>query len=1040
MNDQANLPIRQESVFDDPTTVDLTRRQEKISPEFAAFLRTHRTEAGDILLGKAGIWTESQMRSLEETILKQVLNDQKAVDYFRLLKRFTECWIWRGKNQKKRVPMPRVAVRLPEMDNPFKMDLAKAFRNYRAWAEWLAAELESQILLRKSIQNSQLASIVPLLTSSILYGGLWSKAALIALVKALPKLLSCSMATERAIYVGLNLQWQGLPLGEFRCWQPDPMSAILLLRTSESAANSLMQPAPDSDSCTAPDQIIEQRIEQEFGRLWKDSNRFQLTSLGLLLRSTQAIGFTCMPAVIARYAERKVISQSLSLEQIKRISPEQKWLAGLPIQPTGPSSPLQEPQMTSLSAASAHWINLGGDAILRCERNTTTEDLEAAWENSSLTPLARCMIDFARRAVFLPTIVSGERSYRNFARRWTLLAHQMLAQWGDKDPGDLSEEQLEAGYLKMLDTLKGSEPNESNVRDFLRARKEFHSYLRNCRRKGRIKNEGLLAPRRMLDQIDVDILSAREYRTLRDEIALRMRGKRFEEYRDIATALCICGYRWGTRREEARKLRTTDLEVDDWVELLIRPSEGHTLKSASATRRLPGECLDEAEFDHLRRWHTSRVKKSGPDGYLFPNLNRGDGCISPKAFRVLNIMLASVTRTSDKERSTRFHDLRRSMSSFCLLRLLLPGNGQLVPDYLDKDDAQWLLSGEGFRPTEIRRRGQPWGSDVFRVSQMLGHLHPATTLSRYFVFASELLRLYIERSTSFKADDKVLATALCGRSSRQTVSADQAMKSAIQLLDRKAKSARQASSLIEPKNLEENNFYNRLIELHQFLECVESPNGPAGEMGELFGWNKEKSLGYFRSAKALRELKSSRSYRHHFRKEENGSRSIVPTLSNNPKDRCAFRDFAARVGKVIESGRKRDILLRGLKAYVTSVWYSRNAPVFSQPLQDATRANAFLALLEILKVRKKDVIFGSFDEERSDSRLEWRNRLSWRIPRFERMFEPSQKPRPWLSIEPIVYPSLDSGQNSGLFGFRLALVMSHIYLSGQIMGSHHTEA
>ena len=92
---------------------------------------------------------------------------------------------------------------------------------------------------------------------------------------------------------------------------------------------------------------------------------------------------------------------------------------------------------------------------------------------------------------------------------------------------------------------------------------------------------------------------------LREEIVRRMRGKRgFEEYRDIGDSPCICGYRWGTRREEARKLRTMDLEVDDWVELLIRPSEGHTLKSASATRRLPGQ-FDREEIDHLRRWRSA---------------------------------------------------------------------------------------------------------------------------------------------------------------------------------------------------------------------------------------------------------------------------------------------------------------------------------------------------------------------------------------------------------------------------------------------------
>ena len=154
---------------------------------------------------------------------------------------------------------------------------------------------------------------------------------------------------------------------------------------------------------------------------------------------------------------------------------------------------------------------------------------------------------------------------------------------------------------------------------------------------------------------------------------------------------------------------------------------------------------------------------------------------------------------------------------------------------------------------------------------MLGHLHPATTLSRYFVFASELLRLYIKRSPILKPDDKVLTAALCRRPSMQTLSADQAMNSAIQLLGRKAKYAVQASPRIEPKNLEENHFYNKLIELTQSPRAGESKWASRGD-GRIVRVEQRKRLSVTSDLPMLSGgWKSSRSYRHHFRKEENGS-------------------------------------------------------------------------------------------------------------------------------------------------------------------------
>lgn len=71
----------------------------------------------------------------------------------------------------------------------------------------------------------------------------------------MPKLLTCTMATDRAVYVDLNLQWRDLPLGEFRCWQPDPLSAILLLRTTSTASEDLIRPSPPSAHNIAPDSV-----------------------------------------------------------------------------------------------------------------------------------------------------------------------------------------------------------------------------------------------------------------------------------------------------------------------------------------------------------------------------------------------------------------------------------------------------------------------------------------------------------------------------------------------------------------------------------------------------------------------------------------------------------------------------------------------------------------------------------------------------------------------------------------------------------------
>jgi hypothetical protein len=55
-------------------------------------------------------------------------------------------------------------------------------------------------------------------------------------------------------------------------------------------------------------------------------------------------------------------------------------------------------------------------------------------------------------------------------------------------------------------------------------------------------------------------------------------------------------------------------------------------------------------------------------------------------------------------------------------------------------------------------------------------------------------------------------------------------------------------------------------------------------------------------------MKSGHAYRHRFRELEDESRSIVPTLSNDPLDRMTFRELAARIGTFVDSIEGNDLL------------------------------------------------------------------------------------------------------------------------------------
>src|ERR1039458_4366986 len=474
------------------------------------------------------------------------------------------------------------------------------------------------------------------------------------------------------------------------------------------------------------------------------------------------------------------------------------------------------------------------------------------WRDGDTCRLSRCASSISSVGRSSSLMVSRSTgSFELFARRTVILASAMHRQWADADPAGLSDEDLEAGYKGLVGFVREKDSFGGTLRDLIYAIKFFLSYMRNCLGKHRLKEKGLLIPKSVLDRVDVDILSIREYRRLQHEINLKWPGNEHEGRRESAHALTGFGFYWGTRREEGRLAKMGDLLP---TQLLVRASGDHTLKSPTAERRLPDICVPSDETAALRKWHETRSRYCVDQDYLFSDKLDGHDPVPPSIFRSLNQLISKTTGTSDSDHPTHYHHLRHRMASFLLLRMLLP-EGAKPPEYLQEEDAAWLVTGADSRPEELRRRAQPWGSDLFLAGQWLGHLHPATTIGRYFHFAGELLRIYLKRSPWMQPTASTLSAAMGYDPGVRQPDASSAMQFAIELLGKKAQSDPQSRAIkVKSQGHQVSSFYKNLLETREFLRYVQTPDGPVEDAREFFAWKPGRAVAVGRVADGLCSL------------------------------------------------------------------------------------------------------------------------------------------------------------------------------------------
>lgn len=1035
-------------ILRDPAKIDLTENQEAACPAFRVFLLEHRTVVGDVLLGdKAGPWTKTEMREFEDMITHSDLDDSTVISYLRILYRVSECWIELHHDElNTEVELPRAALLIPEFENPFRMNLGFAFRNHRAWGKWLNAELKKQ--QEAGHDGSRMSSIVPLLASAILYGGIWNEPELAALVRAIPNLLSCTMAAANTVYMGLSVSWHGSGFAEFRSWQPDALTAILMMRTPSQPAEELLRPDPMTAAGPANDATILKRIKEQFEAMMAAANGPRLCSFDLLLRSTVCIGYTQMPGVVAAYAHRRYMSQSLSLSQMQRIS-DKEWLFGLPTpnNATAAAGAGTNANASELPPA-PEWNSPIVDALnVEESANAIAELKRLAVSGDTIIPLAKRMLDYAQSVILLAPVARSADGRRKFARGITVLASFMAAELVDKDPRDLPDKDLEGLYQRMIGRAKSIPSGEDTLRDLTGALRQFHRYMRNRHGKSRLSDKGILAPPVLLDRVDVDLLSREEYLEIRRRIRLRWPGTRNEDRRKIATCLVVLGAA-GLRREEARLLRTGDVLYDGWEGVIVQPSEDHTVKSDSAKRKTPAELFPSEDFAFLRDWRDGRPKSvKSQNGWLFGCDDFA--CIPPATFTALNEIISAVTGTSSDPHPTHFHHLRKSFCSYGLFRLLLPA-GCEPPDYMSKADRSWLMAGLNFRPEEVRRTEKPWNSDVFLMGQLLGHLDGSTTVSRYFHFCGELLRIYLSRSTELSPTPEQLNLAVGNGSDPENKSSDSqsAMEFAVSLLGIKARlSGITLAVAPSPANKQTSKFLTEIYEAWDLLSAVEKVDAVLERADAVRDQAATDLRMSVNRAKAIRDaahdlsimMSGNGGFRHRFmelpsRNSHPATRSIIPVRPNDPFDNEVIKQFADR----IEALRGSRILAEGVNGYVEFLWDSEGCPVFTDLKEDAAAADAFLKLLHKLDICDKDIRFGSYDCKGSASRTEWRRVLElgnrrpferWQVPFQNRKFV-----RPWLGIKPTFGPET-AVQSPGLFGFRFIMVMSHIVLKADSVTS-----
>lgn len=958
----------------------------------------------------------------------------------------------------KREPSPFFEKQIP------MLAIAPALRRL---IEQSLKEKESQ--LEPAVNTAKLA-MGRLFISSVVHGGLLEYTLIDKLAQLLCQSTSLLQCLGERIYVEFSLDYRHQDDAEFRRWFIDPLTAALILQvTHEQALLALGNPFDASIVKEERQKCIAACIDEFIKSVSTAKMLPPRLRLPRIFEATRLDLKTRMPMMLVNYASRKIVSHSLRPHVWRRVH-------GALFDAHESSAHDEVSQLKRLAAIE------GSAAPPEIGDQDDSGEIEPRW----LGPLRKSLQGHFREGVALQVNQLKEQANTGFEKNeagycfadfalWLLYAQRdqqaRFALPTVKDyvisvakrlgglMGAHTTDQLHAlEWASMFEEVLADAHSKGMKSKLVRVLREFMRFLSS--EKGVSQTEALdvLGPEGGLVPVDANWLTEREFQSVREQFVAKNANDLSEqlltsgqkELRTISKLVLTLSYRCGLRRSEVLMLELVDALLGDPAELLIRPTASRTLKTPSATRKIPLHALllDE-ELQELKAWVNQRNAqelKQPFSRHIFAIPSEQKPFLQEdKLFKHLHEVMRVVTG----DPTLRFHHLRHTFASQIDLVLMLsqirnPKQVNVRIPGLDLEikhcqDLRQSLFGN----QRMTRR------DLWAVCFLLGHSGPDVSLEHYVHTLDLGLAWHLDQDGIAPSKAAVVAATGQNRISLyRHHQNDQAnnLHSWLAHLWKKSqpaaplKASKPNKKMIEPeratqsqrlhwltkKGLEDlwNSLYlNQTKGLTPYV-LVKGEKSQIPDMTRMI-----------ENARRLRDMTMSgvgSAYRHRFidnplsaLDSQVTKRIACPIQPIKAHDQTCLEKLTPMFEKVL---REEPSLSKSALRYFAENAHPKMAAIHFEDPQSPDDARSFLAWLEKMGLGRSDLRIESYDKitPRSQFRASWKAALNLHTsilgkaaPRIGR----KDWACPWLGIAPVFD---DGGSKKSTTAFRYLMLMAYI--------------
>lgn len=730
----------------------LTKKQRPLRPKIFSLLEKRVSCAKSQFLVGGNVKLlelEGEMGELARDLLDRISPMADAVAAVQFLGKVVDSGNSRGLFQL--CPPPLITIYKREA-SPFVTKQIPLLSVAPVLRELIEQSLAKKVDLQDAAVNTGNLVIGRLLLSSIIHGGLVEYSQVDKLAQLLCQPDSPLQCLDKRVYIEFSLGYRNQDDAEFRRWFIDPLTAALMMEVKfEQVRQALGNPFDAS----IPKKDRQKRIAaciHAFIRSMPIANNLP-PQLGLsrVFTACRLDLNTRMPMMLVNYASRKFVSHSLKPYVWKRVH-------GAPFdvdESTDPGAALQMKRQVKneekaspaaigdqedLAEIEPRWMgplrqSLKGQVREKIERQI--HQLKSQNQTGfEINALGHCFADFALWLLSaqkgsqvrfkLPTVkdyvisvakrlgglIGMQTTDQLTASEWAALFEEVLA--------DARSKGMKSKLARVLRELLHFLSSEKGV-----SGTEAHDVL--------VAESGLVP-------VDANWLTELEFLNVRKKFVEANDGDLAEDLLDIeekqlrtiSKLVLTLSYRCGLRRNEVLMLELKDSLMGDPAELLIRPTASRTLKTPSATRKIPlyALLLDE-ELQELKEWVAQRKAQEleqgfSPHIFAIPSAKKLF-LQEDRLFRYLHKVMREVTG----DKTLRFHHLRHTFASQINLRLMLSHvsdpkqlNVRIPGLDLDIKRAQDLRVSL-YRNQKMTRR------DLWAVCFLLGHSGPDVSLEHY---------------------------------------------------------------------------------------------------------------------------------------------------------------------------------------------------------------------------------------------------------------------------------------------------------------------